>query len=139
MNKGTLFHIKTEDVKESLRYLLPSEVQWLGQYVLIHEPYYLPQPMFDLPVLRSKSPFIPVATEKLSPVAVPIPEEAKDGAFYSIFGAIEDLKVTSVDVEYTCAAKACDGSHGEDRLCFGVDGSEGACGTLACTASSEMP
>ena len=96
VNNGNLFHIKTGDVKETARYLLPSGVQWLGEYVLIHEPYYVTEAMFDLPVVQTRSPLIPVTTNVMSPVAVHVPEEAKEGAFYSIFGAVDDLIVKSV-------------------------------------------
>ena len=65
-----------------------------------------------------------------------IPEEAKEGTFYAIFGPVKDLVVKAVNLEYTCAGDTCDGSHGDERVCFGVEGSSGAFGTLACAVSS---
>ena len=80
---------------------------------------------------------IPVVTELRSEVAVYVPEEAKEGAFYSIFGAVADLSLKSTDLVYTCASEACDGSHSEERACFGVEGSAVASGTLSCTVTSQ--
>ena len=99
-----------------------QQQRWIGTVVLVYEPTDSNIVLYNLPLISTETPFLPVSPKWIGMhPTVFAKESAIQGDMPPLFAIVDDLHLLHENLTVGCAAPACDGYHARTKQCFALE------------------